>query len=454
MYRTYKQSFFIIFLLLITPLTIHAQEVTETHTVLVLHGLWNVGVWETQFTGSLTEQLRNDSDVNLDINYEFLGLELVPQGEEPEEIIAYLRYTNKVNPVDLVIAVLPSTNSFLLEYGEALFPDIPKIFVLPSSRDVDALLELPQSTIIKSASQTAIQNTLNSIPDLLPDTEQIYIISGAGIGDLAYLSRAEDAVENANFSGIEIDYLNDIPFQDVVERVSDLPENSALLFLAFDQDIEGNRYTSVEVMEELTPISTTPIFSFFDTLFGRGIVGGNLTSANLYGETVANIAQDILNGNPLSDNIEIVGNTSDMYDWRELQHWQIPESSLPAGSDVQFKTLSFWEANVERIVTTFVLIIIQTGFIATLIILLGQRRRAEAASLKRESEFRAIFENSQDAITVTSKGITLMVNPAFAKMFGYQDTSEMRGKPSGYNLVPEEKQRIKSYAQSRAGRAS
>lgn len=450
MRHTHKQSFFIILILLITSLSAHAQDIEEKHTVLVLHGLWNAGVWESHFTDSLIEELHNDPNINLDISYEFLGLELVPDGEEPEEITEHLRYKNEINPVDLVISVLPSANSFLLEYGEEIFASVPKIFVLPSSDDVDAILDLPQSTIVKSASQTAIQNTLNNIPDLLPNTEQIYIIAGRGDSDLAYLSRAEDAVENTGFSGIEINYLIGTPIQTLKDHISNLPENSAIFFASYEEDIEGNRYTSVEIMEELAPISTAPIFSFFDTMFGRGIVGGNLTSSDLYGETAANIARDIFSGNQLSDDVQLVGNTSYMYDWRELQRWQIPESRLPAESDVQFKTFSFWEANAIRIILTIVFILIQTGFIITLLILLGQRRRTEAATLKREAEFRAIFENSRDAITVSTGGVTLMVNPAFVEMFGYQDASKMIGKPSGYNLIPGENKRIEGYAHSRA----
>jgi hypothetical protein len=30
-------------------------------------------------------------------------------------------------------------------------------------------------------------------------------------------------------------------------------------------------------------------------------------------------------------------------DWRQLQRWRIPESALPAGSEIRFREISTWE---------------------------------------------------------------------------------------------------------------
>jgi|GEM_PF-6926394 len=436
-------------LALVSGVSIHAQDNPDRLTVLVLYDTWNVGYWEDQFTRNLTDHLRAEPDINLEISYEFPGLGLVPEGEEPSEVIDYLKYRQALNPVDVVIAVLPVANTFLLEYGEEIFPGIPAIFVLPSGEDTPAILALPRSVVIESASGQAIQNTLNSIPELLPDTERIYIVAGSGAGDIAYLARGEVAATNVTFTDIEINYLTGLTFLELSEQVRTMPEHSAILFLTMDEDADGNTFSTADVVDSLSEVSNAPIFGFFDTVLDFGIVGGNVTGSQLYGETVANAVLDIHMGTPGSDNILIPGNTAYIYDWRELQRWHIPEDRLPENSLVQNKTLSFFEANRNAIIAAVVVIVIQMMFIIALIIVLRQRRLAAQDAIKRETEFRAIFENSRDAISVSSNGVIVMVNKAFLNMFGYAAAAEMIGKPVGSNLMPEEQTRVQQYSRNR-----
>jgi PAS domain S-box-containing protein len=71
-----------------------------------------------------------------------------------------------------------------------------------------------------------------------------------------------------------------------------------------------------------------------------------------------------------------------------------------------------------------------------------QRRRAEEALRESETKFRAIFENSRDAIDVSQAGLHVYVNPAFLQLFGYSGSDEIDGQ-SLFNLVaPEDRQRI------------
>jgi PAS domain S-box-containing protein len=54
-----------------------------------------------------------------------------------------------------------------------------------------------------------------------------------------------------------------------------------------------------------------------------------------------------------------------------------------------------------------------------------------------ETKFRAIFENSRDAVDVTHNGVHTYVNPAFMQLFGYSDDHEIVGR-SLFDLVAEE----------------
>jgi PAS domain S-box-containing protein len=66
-----------------------------------------------------------------------------------------------------------------------------------------------------------------------------------------------------------------------------------------------------------------------------------------------------------------------------------------------------------------------------------------------EAKFRAIFENSIDAIGVSKKGVHLFANPSYLALYGY-DSQEIAGKPVLDLIVPEERDRIRDFIADRS----
>ena len=64
--------------------------------------------------------------------------------------------------------------------------------------------------------------------------------------------------------------------------VSSVPPGSIILTLSFTQDVTGKGYTTPEVVERLSQVSTAPIFGVLDTALGHGIVGGCLYQLRAY----------------------------------------------------------------------------------------------------------------------------------------------------------------------------
>ena len=84
----------------------------------------------------------------------------------------------------------------------------------------------------------------------------------------------------------------------------------------------------------------------------------------------------VLSGEP-PKNVPIV-HDSDLQvhvDWRALQHWHIPESALPPGTVVEYRSLSFWQRDRKYILIALILIW-RSGLV--------DRRLAVAASAQTE----------------------------------------------------------------------
>src|SRR5438477_7682823 len=99
------------------------------------------------------------------------------------------------------------------------------------------------------------------------------------------------------------------------------------------------------------------------------------------------MAARILRGEPAS-NIppKVIGTRNPMYDWRELQRWQISESRVPPGSVVLFREPTTWERYRWHVITAVVVIATQAALIFAMIVQLRRRRLAEAARRRAEAD--------------------------------------------------------------------
>jgi PAS domain S-box-containing protein len=70
-------------------------------------------------------------------------------------------------------------------------------------------------------------------------------------------------------------------------------------------------------------------------------------------------------------------------------------------------------------------------------------------SAQIEARFRAVFENSRDAIGVSKAGVHIFVNPAYLDLFGYPRGTDLAGKPVLDLIAPDNRDHIKAYIQRR-----
>ncbi len=78
-----------------------------------------------------------------------------------------------------------------------------------------------------------------------------------------------------------------------------------------------------------------------------------------------------------------------------------------------------------------------------------EHKYAEHARYESEAKFRAIFENSVDAIGISLNGINVFVNPAYTLLFGYSDPGEILGLPIINLIASEERARILDFVRRR-----
>lgn len=382
------------------------QHALKKH-ILVITSQPYVTEWFIELNSSLRKQLFSFLSAESKLSYEYIGSESLTDPEYNTALVDLLKKKYSRIALDMVIATMPTGSQFLLNHSEHLFPEIPVIFVLPSKEQLPIISGRPRAGLVKSASNT-IPETIDRICALLPETEHLVVISGSGADDLNYKKMAEEALKSKGWPKT-VEYLTGITATELAVKLERLPIRSAVLVLTFLQDQKGAPLSTTQVMNTVSSRTAAPMFGFYDTILGQGIVGGRLTSAEAYGNAIAETAEKLFKGVPTSPLVVSVAEARDIYDWRQIEKWRIPKDRLPAGSEIRYRKISFWEEHLTTVILVGAVILLQTFLIVALIFNLVRRRRAEEKLKKYGEHLEELVKERTDKLEQTNKDLLLEI---------------------------------------------
>jgi signal transduction histidine kinase len=172
-------------------------------------------------------------------------------------------------------------------------------------------------------------------------------------------------------------------------------------------------YEQQVALDALHDAARAPIFGLFEEQIGHGIVGGRLLPIRELGAQAAYAALRILAGEPAATlaPVTVLAGTP-VYDWRELQQWNIREDQLPAASDMRHRRPSFWQANLWRIVVVGALIGLETLLIVILVSNRLRLRSARAAQHRWATEAKELRRELShiDRVTLLSQFTTSLAH--------------------------------------------
>jgi signal transduction histidine kinase len=227
---------------------------------------------------------------------------------------------------------------------------------------------------------------IENILQVLPDTTHIEWVVGASPLERFWaqeLRRASQPfADRATF-----EWFNELSFEDMLKRVAALPPRSAIFYVDLGVDGHGVPLDQHRVLSRLHETANAPVCGYIDSNLGEGIVGGSLVPVHELGSQAAAVAVCILGGEPAGDiRTPPLRLGAPVYDWRELQRWNISEARLPSGSTVLFQELTVWERYRWLMIGAFTALAFQVGMITWLLLERRNRRNAEVESRRRSLE--------------------------------------------------------------------
>ena len=389
------------------------SEQIEAKRILVIYSYHEGLLWERLIDDSLRATLEANSTDPIDVNVEHTDRVSYPENEYLLKLVDLYGRKYSDPKMDLVIGIDDEATEILLKYGEELFPGVPMVFVTAERKDLQRNALKPNMTSLFWGLD--IEGTVELIKKILPETKHLFIISGSSPSDQAVNGLTRKVLDGYT-NRLDINYLAGLTIEDLLRRVSQLPENSAVIYLVFSQDPDGKGFVPREILPVISEKANAPMFGIVGTYHGQGIIGGRLLSPEVQGKRCAEISLRILRGEFPMDIIPQKTFNVSMFDWRQLKRWSIPEDRLPSGSTVEFKELTVWSEHRDQIIFTVALIFLQFMLITVLLFSIVRYNRAEKerGEQLRFEEF--ISRLSSEFINLSTESVDLKITDALSRI--------------------------------------
>lgn len=322
-----------------------SQERVKNVVVLFSFGP-NLPAFEKILTG-LDNTIKGSTDEPVNIMTEYLDLSRSTNDDYAKYIINM--YNEKVNEftIDLLISIGPGVNDALLQYGDSALKALNMINVdldLPGRKSIH---DLGNSNSKEIFLRFQPSQTLQHAFDLFPDRKNIFVISGVSKLDAYYTSLVRQCKTEFE-PAYQFNFVSNQTLDSTIRFVRTIPPESIVFVTAYLQDAARVSFSTPEIMDLISKNSPAPVFlSITDGGFkgqGGGI-GGYLFSYVKLGEEIGRVANEMMNGKPISEiTVDEKSNYQYMYDWKELNRWHLTDSkAIPSGSLFYNKETSFFE---------------------------------------------------------------------------------------------------------------
>jgi signal transduction histidine kinase len=361
----------------------------DKKAILVLHSYGFDAPGRLPFDTGLVNEFR-DGGRDIDLYIETLDPNRFGGEAQQASTRAYLRERYAGKHIAVVVAVLDSALTLALDAHEPILAGVPIVAWL------SRFPETPPPDVAVLYAGDVFVRTIDLAMTLEPEARQIVVIDGAppNSGAPAASLDTEHQIMRMGLD-VPISYLRNRPLEEVIERVRALPRDSIVFVVRQYIGWSGAPMGHAEAIREIAIASAGPVFVGTDPLIGSGAVGGAVVNMEHEATQLARLALRVVRDG--SARIAPIESTLvPMFDWRALRRWNISEARLPAGSIVQFRQPTMWDQYKSYIVGVAALVLLQSAFIAGLVIQHARRRRTELALRKSEQQHRAMAEQNED----------------------------------------------------------
>ncbi|PKK89841.1 MAG: hypothetical protein CVV64_12535 [Candidatus Wallbacteria bacterium HGW-Wallbacteria-1] len=388
--------------------------------LLVLFSYHNSMQWEDQVMQGIGEFI--DHSNNIEMHCEFMDTKRYSQ----DQYLDLLEKTYAVKysgmKIDCVIAVDDNAINFALKRRSVLFPDAPVVFCGLNFYDPQEIAAYGDVTGVVEDFDAL--STIQMAQKLHPDVRRLLVINDSTTTGLANRKAIEAALAGVDLD-LAIEFTGNLTGRELGATLSALGREYCVLLMSFNRDREGKVYRYRDAAYLVRSYCPRPVYGVWSFYLGSGIIGGVLTDGVEQGKAAVKMAREILLGKKASS-IPVATSSPKIvaFDYSEMVRFGIRRSDLPSDSFVRGEPDEVTSANLWVIFSAFVIVLLQSGIIAVMIINILKRLRVERNLEHSRQELVSVLDSISDAlISVDENGKVTMMNPRASELLGFEDRS-------------------------------
>jgi signal transduction histidine kinase len=356
----------------------------EHKRVMLLHSFGQDFKPWSEYAKDIRAELKRQSPWPLDIIENSLVTARFSDENPEAPFVEYLSALFANRPLDVIVSIGAPAADFVQRHRRRLFPTTPMVLTAVDQRRVQYsnLTGNDVAVAVNINYLSAFENILQ----VLPDTKDVIVVVGTSPIEKFWKDAIGKQAEPLT-NRIKLSWTDELPFEELLKQASALPPHTAIFWELMIVDAAGVVHEGNLPLERLHAVANAPIFSYDESFFGNGIVGGPLLLVADTSRLTATVAVRILKGEKAGDiKVSPVEFSAPRFDWGQMQRWGISEKNLPPGSEILFRDPTVWEQYRAHILAVTAAILIQAALIFWLLYEHWRRQRAEILARNTMSE--------------------------------------------------------------------
>ena len=422
---------FFLFIILLTNSSLFAKE------VLLLHSYHKGYAWSDGISQGIEDTLFPYQDIELSTIY--MDTKRITTKQYLDKLALLYKEKFSQRAFDLIIVSDNNAFDFAIKHKESLFKNIPILFCGINNFNQKYFYENNlQKEMTGILEDVDLAKNFELITKLHPKMKKLLILNDTSKTGLALKKDLQPIIQNYT-PQLEIEYIDNMNINEIEKKVSLLDSNTIILFLLFSKDKEGQYFTYKKGFRKIKENATVPIYGVWDFYLHYGLVGGLLTSSVAQGESVSQMAIDILINNKLITDIPIVTKSPNKYifHFNEIEKYDIKIEKIVNQYTIINKPKTIYEENTEFVLFSIILIVI----LSILVLIMRtniQQRKVLQKDLQNRIRFDKVLLNTiPNAIYYKNiDGKILGCNQAFSELFKIHQ-KDIIGK-TAHDIYPKE----------------
>nr|WP_243277941.1 ABC transporter substrate binding protein [Clostridium yunnanense] len=372
----------------INPPVTNAQQ--QEKNILLINSYDSTYTWTIDQTDGILRKFK-EAEPKSKVYVEYIDWKNSPYEENLDKFKQLIKYRYKNKKIDLVMTTDDAALNFSLKNRQELFGDIPIVFSGVFDEAAKRMTD-GYDNVYGVFEEDDIKDTVKSAMHIYPHKKKLYVVHDNTETGIASFREVEETLNSLN-SNVELKEVNKLSLSNLEASIPVIDKDSIVLVTTYARDNEGKTVQNEELTDMLSKKLLVPIFGVYKMNLNHGIIGGYLLSGEVHGESAAELAIEIINGNIPStylreDKKSIIG----IYDNNIMKKFGISKQQLPAGSVLINEDFSFYNTYKHLVWGVISIILILTAVVTILITNILRRKKAEEELKKNNYELSALYE--------------------------------------------------------------